>query len=134
MISIQEPFYSMLVLVARIGLSAVFLVSGVHKLLWYAKAIEEFKVAAVPFVSITLPLIIALHLLGSVCILAGFFVAEAALSLFVFMIMATVWVFPFWRRSGEERLIQSRIALANFGVAGGLLLLSATGPGQFVLF
>jgi len=132
--SIQEPFLSLLLLVARIGLSTVFLVSGVHKALWHAKAIEEFKLASVPLIQITLPLTIILHFVASVCILFGFFVAEAAMSLFVFTIVATLWVFPFWRHSGEERLIQSRIALANFGLAGGLLLLIVSGTGHYALF
>lgn len=134
MILTEEPVFSMVLLIARICLSAVFIVSGIHKALWYAKAVEEFKLASVPFIPLTLPLVIALHITAGICILVGIFAAEAALILSLFTVLTTVWVFPFWRRSGTERLVQSRIALANFGLAGGLLLLSASNPGQFVLF
>ena len=130
---IDEPTFSLLVLAARICLATVFLVSGIHKALWLSRAIEEFKVASVPLISVTLPATIALHIVASVCILAGVFIAEAALSLAVFTVAATLWVFPFWRHSGAERLDQSRIALANLGLAGGLLLLYAGGPGHYVL-
>jgi putative oxidoreductase len=131
---IQEPAYSIIALAARICLSAVFLVSGIHKTLWYVKALEEFRAASVPIILLTLPLIIALHIVASVCILSGIFFAQAALSLAAFTLIATLWVFPFWRRSGTERLDQSRIALTNIGLTGGLLMLFASGPGQYVLF
>jgi putative oxidoreductase len=132
--ALQEPGFSVLVLIARAFLSVVFLVSGIHKALWYTKAVEEFKKAAVPLIQFTLPATIVLHLVASISILSGVFVMEAALSLAVFTLAATLWVFPFWRSSGSARLEQSRIALANLGVAGGLLILVATGPGQYVLF
>lgn len=131
---IQEPVFSIVVLVARVCLSAVFLVSGIHKALWYDKAVEEFKLARVPLIPVTLPLVIALHTIGSLCIIIGVFVAEAAFSLSIFTVFTTLWVFPFWRRTGTERLIQSRIAMANLSFAGGLLLLSVSSPGRFVLF
>ena len=133
MTPINEPIFSILALVARMCMAAVFLISGVHKTLWYSKAIEEFKVASVPLIPVTLPVTIALHVVASVCILGGVYVAEAALSLAVFTVVATIWVFPFWRHSGAERLDQSRIALANLGLAGGLLLLCVSGPGQYAL-
>jgi putative oxidoreductase len=134
MSTMQEPAFSILVLIARILLSAVFLVSGIHKALWYSKAIEEFKTAAVPLIQFMLPATIILHIGASICILVGVFVIEAASGLIVFTMAATFWVFPFWRSSGSARLEQSRIALANLGVTGGLLILVATGPGQYVLF
>lgn len=130
MTSIAEPGLSALVLVARICLSAVFLVSGIHKALWYTRAIEEFKQASAPIIPITLPLTIVLHIVAPVCILLGVFVSAAALSLAVFTSLATLWVHRFWQSRGSVRLEQSRYALANLGLVGGLLLLAASGPGQ----
>jgi putative oxidoreductase len=125
--------FSVLVLIARTFLSVVFLVSGIHKALWYTKAVEEFKQAAVPLIQFTLPATIVLHIFASICILSGVFIMEAALSLAMFTLAATFWVFPFWQRTGSARLEHSRIALANLGLAGGLLILAAAGPGQYVL-
>ncbi len=132
MTSIQEPVFSVVVLIARACLSAVFLVSGIHKALWYTKAIKEFKVAAIPLISVTLPLTIALHIIASLCIFSGVFVSEAALSLALFTLAVTLWVHRFWKHSGSLRLDLSRVALVNLGLVGGLLLLAASGPGQFV--
>jgi putative oxidoreductase len=130
----QEPVFSTIVLLARICLCAVFLVSGIHKAFWYGKAVEEFKLASIPLIPLTLPLVIALHITAGICILVGVYVAQAALILSIFTVLTTLWVFPFWRRTGTERLIQSRIAMANLALAGGLLLLSVSSPGQYILF
>ena len=43
MISIEEPLASWILLVARVCLASVFLVSGVHKAVWYKKAVAEFN-------------------------------------------------------------------------------------------
>lgn len=134
LISIQEPDYSAVVVVARVCLGAVFLVSGIHKAMWYTKAAEEFEHAAVPLITFTLPLTIVLHIIASVCILGGVFVSEAALSLAAFTVLATLRVHRFWQLQGSEWLEQSRNALANLGLIGGLLLLAASGPGRFSLF
>jgi putative oxidoreductase len=133
MSEIQEPLLSWLILLARFCLAAVFLVSGVHKALYYRKAVDEFNRAGIGFVGFTLPLTIALHVLASLAIIVGASVAQAALLLALFTLVATLHVHRFWSATGEERLDQSRIALAHFAIIGGLVILAVAGPGRFVL-
>jgi putative oxidoreductase len=133
MSEIEEPLLSWLMLLARLCLAAVFLVSGVHKALYYRKAADEFKRAGIGFVGITLPLTIALHVLASLAIIVGAYVAQAAVLLAVFTLLATLQVHRFWSASGEECLDQSRIALAHLAIIGGLIMLAVTGPGRFVV-
>ena len=89
MISIEEPLASWILLVARVCLASVFLVSGVHKAVWYKQAVAEFQLAKAPLVSVTLPATIALHLAGSLCLIAGVFTTEVALVLAAFTLLAT---------------------------------------------
>ena len=126
MITLEEPLTTWLLLLGRIGLAAVFLVSAVHKAFWYQKAVDEFRVDGIPLIPVTLPATILLHTFAPIAIIAGVFVVEAALALAVFTVLATVKVHNFWAMEGQQRLIISRVAMANFAVAGGLLVLAAT--------
>jgi putative oxidoreductase len=130
---IEEPWASWLVLLARICLAGVFLVSGVHKAVWYQKAVAEFQMARVPVIAWFLPLTIGLHLLGGMALVAGLYTREAALALAIFTLAATIRVHCFWRMSGQQRLERSRIAMGNLAIVGGLILLAAAGPGHLVL-
>jgi putative oxidoreductase len=133
MISIDHQLAAWMLLLARILLSLVFLVSGVHKALWYEKAADEFRAVKAPLAAVTLPATIALHLGGSICLIIGMYTAEAALALALFTVLATERAHSFWRFEGAARLDRGRTVLANLGVIGGLLILAVTGPGDLAL-
>ncbi len=133
MMQFDEPLTSWMLLIARLCLAAVYVVSGVHKALWYSKAVEEFRAGGLPAIGLFLPLTILLHLLAPVALVSGIFAREAALALATFTVVATAKVHCFWRMEGTERLERSRIALAHLGIVGGLIMLAAVGPGTLVL-
>lgn len=130
---IEEPFGSWLLLVGRIALASVYLVSGIHKAFWYRLAQEEFTGAGVKWIPMMLPATIVLHLVGSICLILGIQVEIAALLLAVFTALATLQVHAYWRLPEEEQLGRSRVANANLGLVGGLLILAVAGPGAFAL-
>ena len=129
----EEPVASWLLLVGRISVASVFLVSGIHKGLWYQEAAQEFRIDRVPWIPLALPATVVLHLSGSICIILGYQTQIAALLLAVFMIAATLKVHAFWRLPAAEQLGRSRVANANLAIVGGLLVLAAAGPGAIAL-
>jgi len=130
---IDETMTSWLLLAGRIALASVFLVSAIHKGVWYRRAVEEFRNDRIPLIGLTLPATIALHLLGSICLILGYQTQIAALLLAVFTVAATLKVHAFWRLPKPRQLGRSRVANANLAVVGGLLVLAATGPGAIAL-
>ena len=130
---IEEPLFSVVALIARILMALVFLVSCIEKTVKFQDAVDEYAKVRVPFVKFTVIGVNVFHLVASICLIAGWLVMEMSVALALFTFLATIRVHDFWNMEGEEQVIRSRIALANFAVVGGLLLLAATGPGSLVL-
>ena len=131
--TVDDTITPILMLAARVCLALVFLVSGLHKAIWYQKAVLEFQRDRIPAISLILPGTIALHLLASICLIVGYQTREAALALAIFTVIATLKVHAYWRLPEEEQLGRSRIAAANLAIIGGLLLLVVVGPGPLAL-
>ena len=130
---IPEQWFPVFALIARVLMAIVFLVSGIEKSFNFSRALDEYTKDNIPMPRISVVFTITLHLIASVCLIAGWLVTEVALALALFTLIATVMVHDFWTMSGVERLQRSRVALANLGLVGGLLLLAVTGPGAIVL-
>ena len=130
---IAEPTSSFIIFLARVCLALVFLVSGIHKGIWYQKAVAEFKRDNIPAIWLVLPGTIGLHLIASICLILGYQTREAALALAIFTVVATLKVHAYWRLPAEAQLGRSRIFTANLAVIGGLLMLVAVGGGNFAL-
>jgi len=130
---LQEPWFSIVALVARVLMAIVFLVSGIEKASNFSRALDEYEKDKIPFRHASVIFTVVLHLVASLCLIAGWLVTEMATALALFTLVATFMVHDFWNMQGNERLGRSRIALANVSLAGGLLLLAVTGPGNLVL-
>lgn len=131
--AIDDQFDAWLMLAGRVLLALVFLISGVHKAVWYEKVIDEFRRDRIPLIWLTLPGTILLHLVASACLIVGFMTEWAALALAIFTLVATLKVHAYWRLPPEQRLGRSRIFAGNMAVMGGLLVLAAIGPGPIAM-
>ena len=130
---LHEPWLSSLLLIGRILIAVVYLVSGIHKGIWFSKAVQEFRDAKVPLLHFFLVGTIILHLVAPLLLITGYYVTEACVALVAFTVVATFKVHHFWDLAGFDRLIQSRIFLTNMALTGGLLVLAAVGPGNLVI-
>ena len=109
-------------LLGRIGLSVIFIVSGLGKLAAYAGTQQYMASAGVP--GFLLPLVIALELGGGLAVLAGAFTRTTAIALALFSLAAGVL---FHANIADQN--QFVHLLKNIAIAGGFLTLAAHGPG-----
>ena len=119
--------------IARLCLSAVFLASAYDKTIRHEEARAEFRAAKVPAPNVTLVVVVAMQWICSLALITGLFVSLAAYCLAAFIALATFWVHRFWEFQGQQRLEVSRRALGNISIFGGLLLAGIVGPGNFIL-
>ncbi len=117
---------AILSLLGRVGLSLIFIISGLGKIAGYAATQGYMEAMGVP--GALLPLVIALELGGGLAIAAGFFTRWIALSLALFSIAAAV---IFHANFADQ--MQAINFLKNVAMAGGFLLLAAQGPGSLSL-
>lgn len=118
-----DPYFKAL---GRALLSIIFLWAGFGKIAGYAGAQGYMEKFGVP--GELLPLVILTELGGGLAILAGWQTRLAALALAGFCVLSAV---IFHNDLGTKaQLIQF---LKNFGLAGGFLVLAASGPGALSL-
>ena len=124
---------NLLILVARVCLSAVYLYSGFDKLInWNNGIAFVTRHRLTPHVPV-LAGTIALHLIGGFMVLLGVFAREGAALLLLFTLIATLRVhFPRGLR-GEDFGRETTISLEHLGIIGGLLMLAVAGPGDYAL-
>ena len=123
----------LLILAARLCLSAVYLYSGFDKLINWQNGLafvtRHRLTPQVPVLAAT----IVLHLAGGFMVLLGIFAREGAMLLLLFTLIATLRVhFPRGLK-GEEFRRETTISLEHLGIIGGLLMLAVVGPGGYVL-
>lgn len=120
-------------LAARICLSAVFLYSGLTKLLDLPAAYQEVVGLGLPFPWAALAVTLAVQLAGGLMVLLGWHARLGAFILAAFTIVATLWAHGFWSLSGPERVRQLTVSLEHLAIVGGFILIMVRGPGPFSL-
>lgn len=114
-------------LVARIGVGAIFLISGVGKLAAWSATAAFAGSKGVP--TVLLAAATALELLGAISVLTGWKARWGAVALVVFLVPVTLVFHDFWAYRGAEAQLQTVQFLKNVSIGGGLLAIFAAGPG-----
>jgi putative oxidoreductase len=121
------------ILAVRVCLSAVYLYSGIDKLIHRADAIAELEALKLPQPALLRPLVIAVQLVGGAMVLLGVGARLGALMLLGFTALATLIAHRPFDHEGPARRMQFTIALEHLAICGGLLLLAIVGAGRFAL-
>ena len=110
-----------LLLVGRLLLSVFFVAEAVDKVRRFKEWTEFIAQAGMPFPAAEMVLVITLLVLGSASLISGWKVHIGAILLIVFLVPTALLFEP----SGS--------AIKSVSLMGALLLIMATGPGQFAL-
>lgn len=119
--------------VARLLFAALFILSGISKLL-DPSAVEQYMVSKGLMYAHPLLYIAAIsELVGGVFLLIGLWPRFIATLLTIYLIIVTFTMHNFWALPAPESAIQIVEFLKNLGIIGGLLYIIASGGGQWAV-
>ena len=113
------------ILIGRVGLSAIFILSGIAKL-GPGYAATQGYMESMGVSGALLPLVIFAEIAGGLAVLSGFLTRWAAIGLAVFSVASAV-LFHF-QLADQMQFINF---YKNLAMAGGFLVLAAQGAGAF---
>lgn len=124
-------------LVARILLSALFLISGWAKLVGFAGTVGYMTSLGLPFATLSAVLAIVVELPLALALLAGVRVTPIALIIAGYAIATAVIGHAFWTITDPAQAMMRYDAqmhfFKNLSIAGGLLALAVAGAGRYAL-
>ncbi|TDH64173.1 DoxX family protein [Dankookia rubra] len=124
-------------LLARVMLSALFLVSGYFKLVAVERTAGYFGSLGLPMPNVMVWVAILAELGLPVLLLLGIRARWVALALCLFTLVTAATGHRFWGFDSATQFPQYIANLTQFlknlGIAGGFLLLGLVGPGRFAL-
>ena len=129
----QDYKNQVLALAGRLLIVALFLPAGLGKLANFGGITGMIASKGLPLPAVVAALVIALEIIASLALLVGFRTKWAALALAVFTVAAGVLFHDFWAASAAQAMAQQQAFLKNLGIAGGLLLFAALGPGPLTI-
>ncbi len=116
---------SAVLLVGRILLALIFILAGAMKLGDPGGTAGYMTSLGLPMASIGVWVVIAVELLGGIAILVGFKTRQAAYILALFCVVSALLA-----HFDPNDQIQFTMFLKNLAMAGGYLVLAASGPGD----
>ena len=120
---------NLLILVARIFISSLFLWAGVTRVFRWKASTLDMQSKRMP--GSLLPAAILLQIIGGLSVLLGYETRIGTLLLIVFVIPWAIKMHDFWNLQDPDRTTEKMMFMKSVAVLGGLLLLLVTGAGSF---
>ena len=118
---------------ARLLVSAIFVQGAMGKILGWSGQAAYMQSHGLPMVQPLLAAALVIEAAGVVCLLTGLWARAAAAVMFVYLVAVSVLLHAFWAAPAASAGALQTHFLKNMGIAGGLLLLAANGPGRWTL-
>ncbi len=121
-------------LVGRVAFAALFVPSGLQKLLDLQAFMYNIDGRGVPFAPVLAPLGAGLEFLGGLALLLGVQVRLASVLLLLFTAVATLIAHRFWEYApGAAHNLQQTNFFKNVAIVGGFVFLAAHGGGRYCI-
>ena len=104
-------------------MAALFLISGVRKMLTWSATTGYFATLGLPMAEVIAPLVILLEVGGSLALIFGWRMREVALILAIYTLMTALVAHRFWDADPAQFNPQLNNFFKNIAMVGGFLLL-----------
>ena len=132
-IATSESRRDVILLLGRIALGAIFVKSGLQKLMALSAFAASLASRGVPQSSVWAVISATVEFVGGILIVTGLRTREASLLMVLFVIVATGISHRYWEFADAARRLQESQFFKNLSIIGGFVLLFATGSGRFGL-
>jgi putative oxidoreductase len=120
-------------LIGRIAIGAIFLLSGIAKLVDSDQTAQYMTQVGIPAAH-TLAIVAGIaEICGGLSLIFGFLTRVGAIGLVVYLIPTTLLFHHFWTFAGEMQKTQMVNFMKNLAIIGGLLTIAAHGASRLSL-
>jgi putative oxidoreductase len=126
----MNKYESILNLLGRIAIAALFLPAGLNKLMGMEGVTGYFASLGLPVVAVLVWVVIAIEVLGGVALILGYKTRLVAIGLAIFTVLASIVGHAFWAAPVDAAFIAQLLFFKNMAVTGGLLILASSGAGS----
>lgn len=127
--TMDRTCYKTCPLLGRVLLSAIFIMSGVHKVLKWNETSEQMTNEGMVWVPLFLVGAIVFEICGGLSVLLGSWARLGATMLILFLVPTTLIFHDFWTYGGQEQQTQMTHFMKNVAIMGGLMLVLGFGAG-----
>ena len=120
----------LLIVIARICLSVIFILAGFDKIVSFTAVANNLGTLNVPYAKLILGVAVAFEFGGGLFLLLGWHARMGAWMLIIFTLLATVLFHAFWELDGAAAATHLQHFLKNLTMVGGLLYVAVFGPGK----
>jgi putative oxidoreductase len=124
---------SLIPFAARVLISAIFLQGAFGKIFGWSSQAAYMQSHGLKLVVPLLAAALVIEAGGVLCLLTGFAARPAAAVMFVYLVAVSVLLHDFWAAPPASAGMLQTHFMKNMGIAGGLLLLAAYGPGRWAV-
>src|ERR1700704_809812 len=122
----------LVLLIGRLLMAALFLPSGITKLLGFSGFAASLATKGLPYPEAWAAAAIAIEVLGPIALIVGFLPRWTALLLIAFVVMASGTTHRYWEfTEAAARRTQEVNFYKNVGIVAGLLFYFVSGPGAW---